>query len=103
MGARAMLAVFAALAPTPPSPGRGGSKAATIEAYSMTHNLLMMPSQKSQSLAQALAAPVDFSPGFTPDEAGFLKFLDHQIALHPEDIQPADQAQWQRIHALINN
>ena len=62
----------------------------------------MTPSQNLPSIAQPLAAPVDLSPGFTPDEAGFLKFLDQQIALHPEQIQPADPVQWQRIHALVS-
>ena len=51
--------------------------------------------------AQPAAKSKAAKPGIDPVMESFLSFLEAQMAAHPEQIVPADPAQWARIAALV--
>lgn len=51
--------------------------------------------------AQPAAKSKTAKPEIDPIMESFLSFLEAQMAAHPEQIVPADPAQWARIAALV--
>lgn len=51
--------------------------------------------------AQPTAKSKTAKPEIDPIMESFLNFLEAQMAAHPEQIVPADPAQWARIAALV--